>query len=143
MDAEAYSMWFLIGGIVILIFSSILQCFWEFAREVRPDLRPAILDTSWRLAILPGWVILLLVGGVLIFLATGDWIVCFGAIVVYYLLLPISIGSRVRRRALPPWDDLKGELEKEGYTEHNYWRRGDWWKEESRRKTPKSRKNSD
>ncbi len=143
MDAEAYSMWFLIGGVVILIFSSILQCFWEFAREVRPDLRPAILDTSWRLAILPGWVILLLFGGVLIFLATGDWLVCFGAIVVYYLLLPISIGSRVRRRALPPWDDLKGELEKEGYTEHNYWRRGDWWKEESRRKTPKSRKNSD
>ena len=143
MDTEAYSMWFLIGGVVILVFSSILQCFWEFAREVRPDLRSAILDTSWKHAILPGWVILLLVGGVLIFLATGDWIVCFGAIVVYYLLLPISIGSRVRRRALPPWDDLKGELEKEGYTEHNYWRRGDWWKEESRRKTPKSRKNSD
>jgi len=143
MAAEAYSMWFLIGGVVVLVFSSIIQCFWEFAREVRPDLRPAILDTSWKHAILPGWVILLLVGGVLIFLATMDWIVCFGAIVVYYLLLPISIGSRVRRRALPPWDDLKGELEKEGYTEHNYWRRGDWWKEESRRKTPKSRKNSD
>ena len=143
MDASAYSMWFLIGGVVILIFSSILQCFWEFAREVRPDLRPAILETSWKHAILPGWVILLMVGGVLIFLATMDWIVCFGAIIVYYLLLPISVGSRVRRRALPPWDDLKGELEKEGYTERNYWRRGDWWKEESRRSKPKSRKNSD
>ncbi len=142
MDAEAYSMWFTIGGVVVLIFSSILQCFWEFAREVRPDLRPAILETSWRHAILPGWVILLLVGGVLVFMGMG-WQVCVGAIAVYYLLLPISVGSRVRRRSLPPWDDLKGELEKEGYTEFNYWRRGDWWKEESRRSKPKSRKNSD
>lgn len=142
MDASAYSMWFLIGGIVILVFSSIVQCFWEFAREVRPDLRPAILETSWKHAILPGWVILLLVGGVLIFLATMDWRVCFGAIVVYYILLPISVGSRVRRRALPAWDDLKDELEKEGYTENNYWRRGDWWKEESRRSKPKPGKDS-
>ena len=140
MDPEAYVMWFLLGGMVVLIFSSILQCFWEFAREVRPDLSPAILETSWKHAILPGWVILLLVGGVLLLIV--EPFVALGSIVVYWLLLPISVGPRVRRRALPPWDDLRGELEKEGYTEQNYWRRGDWWKEESRRKTPKSRKNS-
>ena len=142
MDASAYGMWFLIGGMVVLVLSSILQCFWEFGRDVRPDLRPSILDSSWRQAILPGWVILLLLGGVLILLASMDWRVLLGAIAVYYLLLPLSVGPRVRRRALPPWEDLKDDLEKEGYSEHNYWRRGDWWKDESKRSKPKPGKKS-
>ena len=140
MDASAYGMWFLMGGIVILLVSSILQCYWEFGRDVKPDLRPALFETSWRHVMLAGWVILLLVGGTLVLLATMDWSVwvCFGAIGVYYLLLPISVGPRVRRRSLPPWEDLRYDLEKEGYTESNYWRRGDWWKDESKRRKPKS-----
>ena len=139
MDASAYGMWFLIGGMVILLVSSILQSYWEFGRDVKPDLRPAVFETSWRHVMLVGWVILLLVGGTLVLLATMDWRVCLAAIAVYYLLLPLSVGPRVRRRALPPWEDLQHDLEKEGYAERNYWRRGDWWKEESKRRKPKSR----
>lgn len=123
-----YSMWFMIAGIVILIFSSALESYWEFGRQVRPDLRPAHFETSWRHVILAGWILLLLVAGVLLLMA--EPIVALVAIAVYWLLLPISVGPRVRRRALPPWEDIKDELEKEGYTEQNYWRRGDWWKAE-------------
>jgi len=136
--SSEFSLWFLIAGVVILVASSVLQCFWEFGRQVRRDLRPAIFDTYWQHVMVAGWVILLLLGGVLLLLA--EPIVALVAIAVYWLLLPISIGPRVRRRALPPWEDLKGELEKEGYNEHNYWRTGDWWKAE-RKSKPKS--NSD
>jgi len=77
----------------------------------------------------------LLVGGVLLFFADvvllGDWIVAVVAIVIYWLLLPISVNPRVRKRLLPPWDDIKKDLVKQGYTEHNYWR-GDWWKVKSK-----------
>jgi len=145
MDPSAYGMWFLMGGLVALLVSSGLQCFWEFGRDVRADLRPALFETSWRHAILAGWVILLLVGGTLILLATIDWSVwiCVGAIAVYYLLLPISMGPRIRRRVLPPWEDLREELEKGGYNERNYWRVGDWWKDESKRRKTKSREGPD
>jgi len=139
MVAAEYNMWFLIAGLIILVISSIIQSFWEFGREVRADLRPAVFDTYWRHAIFAGWVILLIISGVL--LLFSEPLVAVGAIVVYWLLLPITVGSRVRRRALPPWIDLRKELEKEGYTEHNYWRRGDWWKDESKRSKP--RKKSD
>lgn len=139
MVAAEYNMWFLIAGLIILVISSIIQSFWEFGREVRADLRPAVFDTYWRHVILAGWVILLIVSGVLLLLSQP--VVAIAAIVVYWLLLPISVGSRVRRRALPPWIDLRNELEKEGYTEHNYWRRGDWWKDESKRSKPRKKSN--
>ena len=137
MISPEYNMWFLIAGLIILLISSIIQSFWEFGRDVRPDLRPAVFDTSWRHAILAGWIILLIVSGVL--LLFSEPIVAIVAIVAYWLLLPISVGSRVRRRALPPWADLKAELEEQGYNEHNYWRRGDWWKDESKRSKPKKK----
>jgi len=86
-----------------------------------------MFETAWRAALLPGWILLGLVGLVLLFLV--DPYLGLGAVVVYWLLLPISVGPRVRRRALPPWEDLKDELEKQGYNEQNYWRRGDWWKD--------------
>ncbi len=139
MVAAEYNMWFLIAGLIILVISSVIQSFWEFGREVRADLRPAVFDTYWRHVILAGWVILLIVSGVLLLLSQP--VVAIAAIVVYWLLLPISVGSRVRRRALPPWIDLRNELEKEGYTEHNYWRRGDWWKDESKRSKPRKKSN--
>ena len=139
MVAAEYNMWFLIAGLIILVISSVIQSFWEFGREVRADLRPAVFDTYWRHVIFAGWVILLIVSGVLLLLSQP--VVAIAAIVVYWLLLPISVGSRVRRRALPPWIDLRNELEKEGYTEHNYWRRGDWWKDESKRSKPRKKSN--
>jgi len=125
-------IWFTLGGILLLLFSAVLEALWEFGRQVKPELRPAFLGSGWKNVILPTWVILLLIGGALLFWAFP----LFGviAIIVFWLLLPVSIGSRVRRRFLPPWDDLKGELEEQGYTERNYWRRGDWWKAGSKTK---------
>jgi len=127
-----FMIWFTLGGILLLLFSAVLEALWEFGRQVKPELRPAFLGSGWKNVILPTWVILLLIGGALLFWAFP----LFGviAIIVFWLLLPVSIGSRVRRRFLPPWDDLKGELEEQGYTERNYWRRGDWWKAGSKTK---------
>ena len=121
-----FTMWFTFGGMVLLVLSSVLEAAWEFGRQVKPELRPAFLESSWKHVILPAWVILLLAGGVLLFWAMP----VFGivAIAIFWLVMPIVVGTRVRRRFLPPWEDLKGELEKQGYTERSYWRRGDWWK---------------
>lgn len=119
-------MGFIVGGMLLLLIAAVLEALWDFGRHVKPALRPAFLQSSWRHVILVGCVILLLVGGALLFVA--DVRVGLGAIVVYFLLLPFVVGSRVRRRFLPPWDDLKAELTKQGYTEQTYWRRGDWWK---------------
>jgi hypothetical protein len=132
LGSTLYAILLLVGTVLLLV-SSALQSLWEFGREARADLRPAFFETGWSRALLAGWVLLLLLAGVMLLYA--DARVGLVAIVVYWLLLPISIGPRVRRRALPPWDDLKGELEKQGYTERNYWRRGDWWKA-----TPKTKK---
>ena len=125
-------MGFIFGGILLLLFSGVLEALWEFGRQVKPELRPAFLETGWKHVILAVWIILLLIGGALLFWALP--LLGLIAIVVFWLLLPISVGSRVRRRFLPPWDDLKGELEKQGYTERSYWRRGDWWKAGSKTK---------
>ena len=127
-----FATWFILGGMLLLLFSAVLEELWEFGRQVKPELRPAFLESGWKYGILAAWVILLLIGGALLFWALP--LLGIIAIVVFWLLLPISIGSRVRRRFLPPWEDLKGELEKQGYTERNYWRRGDWWKAGSKTK---------
>ena len=127
-----FTMWFIVGGIILLLVSAVLEGLWEFGRQVKPELRPAFLASDWKNVILVTWVILLLIGGALLFWAYP--ILAIIAIVVFWLLFPVSIGSRVRRRFLPPWDDLKSELEEQGYTERTYWRRGDWWKAERKTK---------
>lgn len=127
------AIWFTVGGLLFLLFSAVLEGLWEFGRQVKPQLRPAFLESGWRHVILVAWVLLLLLGGVLLF-----WVEPLAgiiAVVVFWLFLPLVIGSRVRRRFLPPWDDLKAELEEQGYTEHTYWRRGDWWKAKSKTKS--------
>jgi len=126
---EISAQWVLglvLGGIVLLLVAAALEALWDFGRHVRPELCPAFLQSGWRHVILAGCVILLLASGTMLFLV--DFRVGLGAIVFYFLLLPIVVGSRVRKRFLPPWEDLKAELEKEGYTEQTYWRLGDWWK---------------
>jgi hypothetical protein len=128
-----FTMWFIIGGILLLLVSSVLEALWEFGRQVKPELRPAFLKSGWKHVILAAWVLLLLLGGALLFLTYP--IVGTIAIVLFWVALPIVIGSRVRRRFLPSWDSLKGELEKQGFTEQNYWRRGDWWKARSKSKS--------
>lgn len=134
MLPEEWSAWALLGGMLLLLIASVLESLWEFGRQARPDLRPAFFQTAWRGAILASWVLLLLIGGVMLVMA--DVLVGLIAIVVFWMLLPISVAPRVRRRFLPPWEDLKGELDPQGFTENNYWRRGDWWKAEEKRARP-------
>jgi TRAP-type C4-dicarboxylate transport system permease large subunit len=132
-------MGFIVGGMLLLVIAAVLEALWDFGRHVKQELRPAFLQSNWRHVILAGCILLLLVGGVLLFVA--DVRVGLGAIVVYFLVLPFVVGSRVRRHFLPPWDDLKVELTKQGYTEQTYWRRGDWWKATSENK-PRAKSNS-
>jgi hypothetical protein len=125
-------MGFILGGMVLLLVAAVLEALWDFGRQAKPKLRPAFLQSGWRHVILAGCILLLLIGGAMLFWA--DARVGIGAVVVYFLILPFVVGSRVRKRFLPPWEDLKGELEKQGYTERTYWRRGDWWKVKSETK---------
>lgn len=118
-------------GMVSILFASILQMYCEFGRYARPEFRPGIFATRWSYALEAGWIVLLLLGGVLLFMANP--IYCAIGIASFWLLLPISVGARVRRRFLPSWGELKNELEKQGYNERNYWR-GSWWRADSRRK---------
>jgi hypothetical protein len=131
LSAE-WAMGFILGGMVLLLVASVLEALWDFGRLAKPEFCPAFLRSGWRHVILVGCILLLLIGGSVLFWA--DFRVGLGAIVVYFLLLPFVVGSRVRRRFLPPWHSLKRELEEQGYTEHNYWRRGDWWKAGSKSK---------
>ena len=119
-------------GFVSLIFASILQTYCEFGRQARPEFRPGVFATKWSYLLEAGWVILLLLGGVLLFVT--NWWVCLIGLAAFWLLLPISVGPRVRRRFLPSWDELKRELEREGYNERNYWR-GSWWRADAKRRT--------
>ncbi|UCB43516.1 MAG: hypothetical protein JSV77_02400 [Dehalococcoidales bacterium] len=140
--APEWVMGLILGGMLLLLGSAILEALWEFGRQVKPELRPAFLQSGWKHVILVGFVLLLLVGGAMVFLA--DIRVGLGAIVVYWIVLPLVVGSRVRRRFLPPWDNLKAGLMKEGYTEQTYWRSGDWWKATSKSKSKSdSKSNSD
>ena len=118
-------------GLVSITLASVLQTYCEFGRQVRPEFRPGLFATKWSYLLEAGWVVLLLLGGVLLFITSP--IVCAAGVVAFWLLLPISIGSRVRRRFLPSWDELKHELEREGYNERNYWR-GNWWRADAPRR---------
>ena len=124
--SDEFAMWFILGGALLLLISAVLEAMWEFGRQAKPELRPAFLGSAWKHVILAVWVIFLLIGGAMLFWALP--LLGIIAIVVFWLLLPVVIGSRVRRRFLPPWEDVKRELQAQGYTEHSYWRRGDWWK---------------
>ena len=119
-------------GLVSLIFASILQTYCEFGRQARPEFRPGVFATKWSYLLEAGWVILLLLGGVLLFVT--NWWVCLIGLAAFWLLLPISVGPRVRRRFLPSWDELQRELEREGSNERNYWR-GSWWRADAKRRT--------
>ncbi len=119
-------------GLMSLVFASILQAYCEFGRQAKQEFRPGVFATKWSYLLEAGWVMLLLLGGVLLLLLS--WIVCLIAVATFWLLLPITIGPRVRRRFLPSWDELKRELERKGYSERNYWR-GNWWRADAKRGT--------
>ncbi len=126
------SAFFPLLGLVSLVFASILQTYCEFGRQARPEFRPSVFATKWSYLLEAGWMILLLLGGVLLLLM--HWIACLVGVASFWLLLPISIGPRVRRRFLPSWDELKRELDRQGYNERNYWR-GNWWRADAKRRT--------
>ena len=123
-----WNIWFSLGGVISLVLASIIQSYQEFGKQAKEEYKPKFFNSPYTWLLYVGWMVLLLVGGVLIFFAFPWWYVLVGAIVVFWLLLPFSVGPRLRKRLLPPWDDLKKELEPKGYNEHNYWR-GNWWKE--------------
>lgn len=128
-------------GFVSLLFASILQAYCEFGRQAKPEFRPGVFETRWSYLLQSGWVILLLVGGVLLLLT--NLVYSLIGVAAFWLLLPISVGPRVRRRFLPSWDELKHELEKQGYNERNYWR-GNWWRADAKRRTgPKAKSSPD
>jgi len=117
-------------GFLLLILASVLQVYCEFGRQSRPEFRYKIFGTRFRYALEAGWVILMLAGGVIVFLygllMGYSWIPGVIAIIGFWLILPFIITPIMRHRLLPPWDEVKTELEPKGYTERDYWR-GDWW----------------
>ena len=120
-------VWFVFLGILSLLLSAVLQSFCEIGRQSRPELRVKVFDSPVRRLFQMGWLVLLLIGGVLLWFVHP--VVGLVSIFVYWVLLPLSIDRRIKERMLPPWSVVKGDLEKLGYNEHNYLR-GDWWKKE-------------
>jgi len=51
--------------------------------------------------------------------------------------VPVYYQPIMRRRLLPPWDDVKKELGPKGFTEQNYWR-GSWWMKDAKVKRQKN-----
>jgi MFS family permease len=128
-------VWLIVVGLVLLIVAAVIEAYCEFGRQAAPKYRPEIFNTRTGLLFWIGWIVLLLVGGMLLLIA--DWRWALGAIFVFWLLLPLWLVPAMRRRLLPPWEIVKEELEGQGYTEKNY-TTGDWWKKTKEpKKTPK------
>jgi hypothetical protein len=82
--------------------------------------------------------LLLISGAIILFLFSGFSIVApVIAIVLFWLVFPFIINPIMRRRLLPPWDDVKKELGPKGFTEQNYWR-GSWWMKDAKVKRQKN-----
>ena len=136
-------LWFVVLGILSLVVSGVLQQYCEISRRCRPELRAKVFTSRLGLLLEIGWIVLLATGGVLLWLAYP--IVGIVAIVMYWLLFPLAINQRLKRRMLPPWNVVKGDLAKLGYTQYNYLR-GDWWKKEKAKEVQlhlRSRKTQD
>jgi len=118
-------VWLIIVGALLLLLSAVLESYCEFGRQAAPQYRPEIFNTRTGLMFWMGWILLLLIGGMLLLVA--DWRWALGAICVFWLLLPLWLVPMMRKRLLPPWDVVKEELESQGHTENNY-TSGDWWK---------------
>ena len=131
---------FIILGFLVIILAAVLQAYCEFGRYARPDVKPKILKTRFKLVLEGLWILLMLIGAALLWLSnfyspTGAILAGIG-IFVFWLVLPFIITPIMRNRTLPPWDEVKAELEPKGYNERDYWR-GDWWMIESKQKRRK------
>jgi hypothetical protein len=129
-------MYYLLGFLVIIM-AAVLQAYCEYNRQAREDIKHRIFKTSFRFVLEAVWLILMLGGSALLFLIGlvdgSGWIWGIIAIIVFWLVLPFIITPIMRNRLLPPWDEVKAELEPKGYNDRDYWR-GDWWMVESRQK---------
>jgi len=125
---------YIVLGFVVLLAAAVLQAFCEFNRQARPDIRRNIFKTKFRYVLEAFWIILMLGAAALLFLM--QWILGIIGIVLFWLMLPFIITPILRNRVLPPWDEVKAELEPKGYNERDYWR-GDWWMMESKQKRRK------
>ena len=123
-------MYIVLGYLVILL-AAVIQMYCEFGRQARADIQPKILKTSFRFVMEGLWIILLIAAAVVLFLSS--WILALIGIVAFWLVLPFIITPVMRHRILPPWDEVKKELEPKGYTERDYWR-GSWWMKNAKEK---------
>ena len=126
-------MYIVLGYLVILL-AAVIQMYCEFGRQARADIQPKILKTSFRFVMEGLWIILLIAAAVVLFLSS--WILALIGIVAFWLVLPFIITPIMRHRILPPWDEVKKELEPKGYTERDYWR-GSWWMKNPKEKRHK------
>jgi fatty acid desaturase len=129
---------YIILGFVIILVASALESYCSFNRQARPDIRHKVFNTRFKYLIEAAWVILLLGGGSILFFFGGIFntaiILLSIGVVAFWLILPFIITPIIRNRLLPPWDDVKKELEPKGYNERNYWR-GDWWMKNEKQKS--------
>ena len=128
----------IILGFLIIVCASILEGYCSFGRQARPDVQPHVFKTWVRFVLEGIWMLLLLTGAILLFLTSGNFelITPLIGIVLFWVVLPFIINPILRRRLLPPWDEVKKELGVKGYTERNYWR-GSWWMKDAKVKRRK------
>jgi ABC-type multidrug transport system fused ATPase/permease subunit len=125
---------FIILGYLVIILAAVLQAYCEFGRQARPDIQPKILKSGFRFVMEGLWIFLLIIASVALFL--NGWVMALIGIVAFWLVLPFLITPIMRNRILPPWDEVKKELEPKGYNQRDYWR-GSWWMKESKEKRRK------
>ena len=131
---------FTVLGFLIIVLAAVLQAYCEFGRQARPDIKPKILRTRFRFVLEGLWILLMLIGAVMLWLPYFDspaGVILAGiGLFVFWLVLPFIITPIMRHRILPPWDEVKAELEPKGYNERDYWR-GSWWMIEPKQKRRK------
>jgi hypothetical protein len=132
---------FIILGYLVIILAAVLQAYCEFGRQARADIQPKILKSSFRFVVEGLWVLLMLLGAArLLFPGSPTNAILAGiGIIAFWLVLPFIITPIMRHRILPPWDEVKKELEPKGYTERDYWR-GSWWMKNAKEKRRSGKK---
>ena len=125
-------------GMVFLLIASAIQWYCDFGRQALPQYRPKVFETNRSILLEFSWILLLLFGGAMILAADifapfSGGVLTAIIIIAYWVLLPISVIPRIRKRLLPRWNVVKKNLEKLGYSEHAYWR-GDWWRKKKDKK---------
>jgi hypothetical protein len=115
-------------GYLIIIGAAILQAYCEFGGQAREDVKPHVFKTRFRYVLEGIWMFLMLLGAAMLLFpgSVVGAIMCGIGIIAFWLVLPFIITPIMRNRILPPWDEVKKELEPKGYNERDYWR-GDWW----------------